>query len=56
MFVGDDWKGSQLFIDLEEELINFGVEIFYFPYTKNISSTSLRATLQALVTEEKKEE
>lgn len=42
MFVGDDWKGSPLFMDLEKQFAEVGVEIVYFPYTKGLSSSSLR--------------
>jgi glycerol-3-phosphate cytidylyltransferase len=42
MFVGDDWKGNQLFNSLEPILSGFGVEIVYFEYTPNISSSLLR--------------
>ena len=42
MFVGDDWKGSQLFMDVENRFRKVGVDIVYFPYTKGISSTILR--------------
>ena len=55
MFVGDDWKGSKIFLELEMEFKKCGVEIFYFPYTKNISSTSLRSTLKRLIQEEEKD-
>ena len=55
MFVGDDWKGSKLFLDLECKFQKHGVEIFYFPYTKNISSTSLRSILKRLIQEEEKD-
>ena len=55
MFVGDDWKGSKLFLELECKFQKHGVEIFYFPYTKNISSTSLRSTLKRLIQEEEKD-
>tara|TARA_B100000902_G_scaffold399897_1_gene473441 strand:+ start:6529 stop:6972 length:444 start_codon:yes stop_codon:yes gene_type:complete len=53
MFVGDDWKESKLFLELEKKFSLIGVEIFYFPYTKNISSTSLRSKLKALINDEK---
>ena len=46
MFVGDDWKGSPLFTQLEEQFKSHGVEIVYFPYTKGTSSTFLKETLQ----------
>ena len=55
MFVGDDWKGSKLFLELECKFQKYGVEIFYFPYTKNISSTSLRSTLNRLIQVEEKD-
>lgn len=45
MFVGDDWKGSQKWNELEHSFKSEGVEIIYFPYTKGRSSTSLRAKL-----------
>lgn len=42
MFVGDDWKGSELFSKVEEELKKYGTDVVYFPYTKGTSSTILR--------------
>lgn len=42
MFVGDDWKGSELFTKCEKELNEKGSCVVYFPYTKGISSTQLR--------------
>ncbi len=48
MFVGDDWKGSPLFTELEEKFKPFGVEIVYFPYTEGTSSTMLKKALATL--------
>lgn len=48
MFVGDDWKGTPLFNEMEEKFAPLGVEIVYFPYTKGTSSTILKQTLAAL--------
>ncbi len=48
MFVGDDWKGSPLFTELEEKFKPFGVEIVYFPYTEGTSSTLLKKALATL--------
>ncbi len=48
MFVGDDWKGSPLFEELEQRFAPHGVEIVYFPYTQGTSSTFLKQTLAAL--------
>ncbi|MGL5749959.1 MAG: adenylyltransferase/cytidyltransferase family protein [Paraclostridium sp.] len=42
MFVGDDWKGSPLFIEVEYKFKQVGVDIVYFPYTQGTSSTILR--------------
>ena len=38
MFVGDDWKGTDRWIKLEEEFAKLGVTIHYFPYTQHTSS------------------
>ena len=48
MFVGDDWKGSSLFAELEERFRAHNVEIVYFPYTKETSSTLLKETLNKM--------
>ena len=48
MFVGDDWKGTDVWNHWEEEFAKVGVEIVYFPYTKQTSSSELRAALKAL--------
>ena len=45
MFVGDDWKGSELFNSLEDKFKQRGAEIVYFPYTNGTSSTFLKETL-----------
>lgn len=42
LFHGDDWKGTQLYDDVERELKDKNVQVIYFPYTKNISSTKLK--------------
>ena len=48
MFVGDDWKGTPLWLELEEKFRPHGVEIVDFPYTKGTSSTFLKQTLAAI--------
>jgi len=48
MFVGSDWKGSDLFNKVEAELAGYGVDVVYFEYTNNVSSTALQSTLQAI--------
>lgn len=42
IFVGDDWKGTEKWNKIEEELSTIGAKVVYFPYTKGTSSTILR--------------
>lgn len=49
MFVGSDWKGTEKWNKLEENLAEVGVEIQYFPYTKGTSSTHLKNVLNQLI-------
>lgn len=42
MFVGDDWKGTDKWNQIEQDFKELGVEIVYFSYTKHISTTKLR--------------
>jgi len=46
LFVGDDWKGSDIFNDLETYLLKHDSEILYFPYTQEVSSTQFRHVLE----------
>ncbi|MBP3038599.1 adenylyltransferase/cytidyltransferase family protein [Bacillaceae bacterium Marseille-Q3522] len=46
MFVGDDWKGSPLFNQVEKQFTKVGVDIVYFPYTKGVSSTILKQKMK----------
>lgn len=45
LFVGDDWQGHPDWVALEAQLAQVGAQIMYFPYTKAVSSTQLRAYL-----------
>jgi len=45
LFKGDDWKGTAKARALEEKMAGVGVEIVYFPYTLQTSSTALRAAI-----------
>ncbi|MCQ2403350.1 MAG: adenylyltransferase/cytidyltransferase family protein [Lentisphaeria bacterium] len=45
MFVGDDWKGSELFNKYEAMLKPLGCTVVYFSYTQGTSSTILREKL-----------
>jgi glycerol-3-phosphate cytidylyltransferase len=46
MFVGDDWKGNALFNQLEKQFAKVGVDIVYFPYTQNVSSTIVKEKIK----------
>ena len=45
IFKGDDWQGTPQGRALEEKMAGIGVEVRYFPYTLQTSSTALRAAL-----------
>lgn len=48
MFVGDDWKNTEKWNIYENKFKEIGVDIVYFPYTKNISSSLLNEVLLKL--------
>lgn len=45
LFKGDDWKGTAKGSQLDERMRSIGVEVVYFPYTLQTSSTLLRAAI-----------
>jgi glycerol-3-phosphate cytidylyltransferase len=47
-FKGDDWRGTARGMLLEREFAAVGVEVVYFPYTVDTSSTTLRQALDLL--------
>jgi glycerol-3-phosphate cytidylyltransferase len=47
LFKGDDWKGTERGMALEERMSPYGVEVVYFPYTVHTSSSHLRALIAA---------
>ena len=48
MFVGDDWYKSDRWQEYEVEFAKEGIDIVYFPYTKNVSSTQISKALTYL--------
>lgn len=42
VFIGDDWKGTERWINFEKKLAEKGIDVFYVPYTKGISTTEIR--------------
>lgn len=47
-FKGDDWKGTPQGTSLERRFGEVGVEVVYFPYSLQTSSSLLRRALDAL--------
>ena len=48
MFVGDDWKGTDKWERIEEQLNEIKVDLIFLPYTHSISSSMLRERLKNL--------
>lgn len=48
MFVGNDWKGDPLWVELERELAKYDARVKYFQYTDNVSSTKFTEILQSI--------
>ena len=48
-FIGDDWKGTNVWNQIESELQEVGCDVIYLPHTSGISSTELRQKLQIKV-------
>ena len=46
LFHGNDWKGSEMYNEVEAKLKAVGVEVVYFPYTQGTSSTLLAERLR----------
>ena len=42
MFVGDDWKGSAIFAEVDEYMRRRGGQVVYLRHTDGVSSTQLR--------------
>ena len=41
LFHGSDWKGSQMYNEIEKKLESAGCDIVYLPHTEGVSSTML---------------
>ncbi len=41
LFVGDDWYDNPRWNEYEKEMVNNGVSIIYFPYTKGVSTSKI---------------
>ena len=49
VFHGDDWKGSDMYNEIERKLAEVGVDMVFLPHTKGTSSTMLRDVLQSFL-------
>ena len=46
IYIGDDWKGTEVWNKIEAELKSVGCDVVYIPYTKGISTTQIREKLK----------
>ena len=46
LFHGSDWKGSGMYLDIEQKLNSVGVDLVFLPHTEGTSSTLLTEKLQ----------
>ena len=49
IFIGDDWRGTERWVQTERALAEYGVDVVYLPYTKGVSSTQLRLEFENAV-------
>jgi glycerol-3-phosphate cytidylyltransferase len=48
IFKGGDWRDSEKWNELEQKFSERNVEVIYFDYTENTSSSLIRAVLEAM--------
>ncbi len=51
LFHGNDWKGSQMYDDLEKQLALVGCDMIFLPHTDGISSTLLKPDINNAISE-----
>ena len=51
IFHGDDWKGSDMYNEIEKKLSAVGVDLVFLPHTKGTSSMMLKDALQKVLAE-----
>ena len=42
LFHGDDWKNTEMYNEIEEKMAEKNISCVYFPYTKSISTQSIK--------------
>lgn len=53
VFHGDDWKGSNMYDEIERKLMEVGCEMVFLPHTDGISSTILTNALHKIMNDSK---
>ena len=48
VFHGDDWKGSNMYNEIEKKLASVGVDMVFLPHTDGTSSTLLSEKLKKI--------
>lgn len=48
LFVGDDWYGTERWREYEKMCEEANIRVVYFPYTKGVSSTVIKRTLESV--------
>ena len=46
LFSGDDWKGTERYINTEKQFANIGVSIEYLSYTQGVSTSNIKEKLK----------
>ena len=46
LFHGDEWKNTKMYNEIEEKLREQKVSCIYFPYTKSVSTKSIKERIQ----------
>ena len=46
LFHGDDWKNTKMYNEIEEKLREQKVSCIYFPYTKSVSTKSIKERIK----------
>lgn len=53
IFIGDDWKGNERWIETEKVLSQKGADVVYLTYTRGVSSTLLRGQSNEKISDNK---
>lgn len=48
LFHGSDWKGSEMYNEMEKKFADIGVDVVFLPHTDGISSSLLKEVLEKI--------